>query len=106
MNFKRQTKQISDAVDTVVATHANMFYSRIVEAWPVDTGYSKGAWQSPVQTKKGEWTIRNNVKYSVVLWMGRKPINGKMYGSNQLYHGGKPILDDVIYKMNRKLERL
>ena len=106
ISFSKQFKEITALADKEVGKAALGFHSEITKAWPVLTGYSKNAWQSPKQIDKGEWQVVNDVLYASVLWKGRHVDGGKVYGSEQLPLGGYPILNAIKEKLIKRLKAL
>lgn len=99
MNFNALENKISDRADKIVAKSATKFYTKIVKAWPVDTGASRQAWQIS-QKAEGEWEVSNNVRYSVYLW------EGLPRGSSQMPTGGNPILESVKLDLQQDLRNI
>jgi len=105
IRFNKQLKQLTDSADKIIKKNALGFYTDIVIAWPVDTGYSKGAWQKPIKNGTA-WVVTNNITYSPILWMGRINTGSGMKGSVQLPNGGSPILNRTIIRMRKDFKVL
>ncbi len=96
MSLNLQYKEIIKKTEKANAKTAAYFYSSIIIAWPVDTGYSRGAWRIQ-DTGGGDLKVTNDVSYSGTLWNGRI-MNGTWQGSVQMPQGGLPILKASILK--------
>ena len=106
VSFKKQAEYFKEKSNEIIKEHANIFYSKIVEAFPVDTSEAVKGWEAPKKIKDGEWKIVNNVKHSAVLWLGIHQVGDKIYGSLQMPNGGKPIEQQVVNQMFKKLKKI
>ncbi len=93
MSLNTQYKEILNKTNKATLKTATYFHGNIIIAWPVDTGFSRGAWRIQ-NTGGGDLKVTNDVSYSGVLWDGR--IGTK--GSVQMPQGGLPILIAALAK--------
>lgn len=101
MTFKQLESKIDKSVERIVKETAFKFNADIKIAWAVDTGYSKGRWDTQ-RVNTLEWTVTNDAQYSPILWMGR--VGNR--GSYQLPNGGDPILEANKIEMKQKLKKV
>ncbi len=95
MSLQTQYKEIITKAEKANAKTAAYFHSSIIIAWPVATGFSRGAWR--IKKEGGGLSVSNDVSYSGVLWNGRV-LNGTWRGSVQMPQGGLPILKASLLK--------
>ncbi len=70
---------------------------------PVDLGHFRSSWTKLKKIKDG-YQFTNTATYADILATGRRKVNGKWYGSEQLPDGIAPIIEkhDVILQRNLK----
>jgi hypothetical protein len=110
MGFKEDANKELDAIlnqrDKVGKSGALGLHFAIIDASPVDTGDFKGSWQFST-IDKGHYRTETNIEYGPVIDGGRRKVNGKWQGSEQLPNGFKPIIErehNNIQKMLRKIK--
>ena len=106
VSFRVQKKELMHIIDKEVGKAALGFQTEITKAWPVDTGYSRNAWQAPKRVDVAEWQVINDVIYASVLWKGEHIIGDKLYGSPSLPNGGYPILNKTSQKLVKRLKAI
>ena len=74
------------------------FYAALKIVAPVKTGEFRRDWKLTEESPL-TWTIENNMEYASTLWLGRRSVNGKMYGSDQWPRGGQPMYDRFKYDL-------
>lgn len=105
VRFNKQLSELEKASDKIIKRNALIFHAEIVAAWPVDTGFSKGAWVKPI--KEGtSWVVSNSITYSPILWRGRINTGKGMTGSLQLPMGGSPILNRTIQRIKKDFKAM
>lgn len=105
MTWDQASKEMTDNVAKIVAQTAISFTADIKKAWPVDTGFSRRAWQNNKITDF-KYEVSNDVKYSPILWVGRRFYGDKWQGSIQMPLGGKPIFDKHERLLQEKLRKV
>jgi len=101
--FDKLQDDIDKTIRTVVAGLDTEFKLRT----PVDTSFLKNSWDLE-RLGKLSWRISNNADYADYALLGRRIVNGKMVGSEQLPDGIQPIIikyDDVLQKRLKDLRR-
>ncbi len=81
--------------DLVTAFNADLVHSS-----PVDTGHFKASW-SMEQEGELTWTISNSAEYASILWLGRRHVGGRWYGSLQWKTSREPLLERLKYDLER-----
>ncbi len=63
-------QKTTKSLDRVVFEQASQLKADIQIDWPVDTGYSRAAWQGPTKLGEAYYELRNPVVYAAVLEYG------------------------------------
>ncbi len=105
VRFNKQSKQLEEYANDVIKRNALIFHAEIVAAWPVDTGFSKSAWQKPIRDGVS-WVVANSITYSPILWHGRINTGRGMTGSLQMPMGGSPILNRTIQRIKKDFKAM
>ena len=92
--------------ERIVTQEALGLNADLISATPVDTGHMKTSWH--VVKKSGEsglaWTIYNPVEYASIIAAGRRVVNGKAYGSEQLVNGFDPLIKQTDISISRRMQ--
>jgi len=59
------------------------FKRELISMTPVDTGDYQISWEHELDIRKLTFVSTTDIKYNLVIWRGRKFVNGRWYGSPQ-----------------------
>ena len=103
-------KQVTLAVEELTADivqiidkNVHLLRDELVRTTPVDTGDMKSAWTTVIKTEGWLWRFGNFMKYSGIIARGRRPINGRMYGSIQ--NGWSAGITPFFRKFDKRIEK-
>lgn len=103
-DFNKEADDILKQRDIVAKSFSLELHESLVSVTPVDTGNLKGAWTWDAENNK--YVSTNNMEYATVIDGGRREINGKMQGSEQLPHGFQPIVERSRKVLQTKLKAI
>jgi hypothetical protein len=90
--------------DGIAKAEAIEMHSDVVQATPVDTGHLKGSWEWV--TGRYKYITQTNVEYAPTIDGGRRMVDGKWQGSEQLPHGWQPIIKRHRENIKKLLRRI
>lgn len=105
MSLLKEFDEIIDKKDKVLLAVAIELRSALVKATPVDTSFLKSSWQ-PVRKTDDGYVISNTALYADIVLAGRRIVQGKTYGSNQLPEGIQPIIQKYNEILQEKLKEI
>ena len=97
--FDKLTEEMNDIIDDEIVALQNALY--VVGEDVRDTGNFKRSFAPLERVNKWHWRIVNDATYADILARGRRPVNGRMYGSDKWFHG----ISNMLKKTEKNIEK-
>lgn len=101
----KEFEAIERKKDDAILSVAIELRAELVKSTPVDTGNLRGSWTALTKTDDG-YRFGNSAIYADIVLTGRRIVNGKTYGSEQLPEGIAPIIQKYNEILQQKLKAI
>lgn len=101
--FNAELNSIMQKRDNVAKMFSIELHSAVLQATPVKGGDLRKAWNWDI-VSPGHYRSSNNLQYAITIDEGRREVEGKWQGSEQLPEGFQPIIDREQSNLQKMLK--